>query len=203
MNKRAKAMKNILMVSLLTFSFCLLTSSFSFSDSIWNDDSTSPYSVTKGFKIGDVITIIILETTSAASNAGTDTNSSDNLALNFNSNLASLYHPSKTIGGGGGNSYTGSGSTTRTNNVTAKVEAVVTKVLPNGNLLITGEHRVSVNQEEQTIKISGMIRPKDVSLNNTIYSYQVAGATVSVQGKGAVGGAQEPGFVSRFFNWLF
>ncbi len=191
-----------LLVSFLILESCVLSLA-SFPDSIWNSNASSPYSVSKAFKVGDIVTIIILETTSAAQKAGTDTNASDSLAASFNSNLQSMYHPSKAASGSLGNTYKGLGSTTRTSNVTAKVAAVVIKVLPNGNLIISGEHKVEVNDEMQTIKISGMIRPKDVSLQNSVYSYQVAGATVSVKGTGSVNEAGEPGILSRIFNWVF
>jgi flagellar L-ring protein precursor FlgH len=153
--------------------------------------------------VGDVVTVIILETTSAVQKAGTNTNASDSLSLAFSSNLVNFYHPGKSAAASGGNTYKGLGDTARTSNVTAKVAAVVVKVLPNGNLVIDGEHRVEVNSEVQTIRISGMIRPKDVSLLNTVYSYQVADATVSVKGSGAVGDAEGPGVFSRFMNWIF
>jgi len=175
-----------------------------FSDSIWDKTSTSPYTVNKSYRVGDIITILILETTSAIQKAGTDTNVSDNLGATFDHTLTSLkIDPSNMIKATADGKYKGLGSTTRTSNVTAKVAAVVTRVLPNGNLLLSGEHRVEVNDEAQTIKITGMIRPKDVSLSNTIYSYQVAGADVSVKGRGAVGDAENPGWFVRVFNWIF
>ena len=174
-----------------------------FADSIWERTSTSPYSVSKSFRVGDIITILVLETTSAVQKAGTDTNVNDSLSLAFSSNLNSFNRPGKAITGSGGNTYKGLGSTTRTSNVTTKIAAVVIRVMPNGNLMISGDHRVEVNDEIQTIRISGMVRPKDVSLQNTVYSYQVAGADVSVKGKGVVGEAESPGMFTRFFNWIF
>jgi flagellar L-ring protein FlgH len=175
-----------------------------FSDSVWNKSSTSPYSTAKSFKVGDIVTVLILETTSAVSKAGTDTNTTDNLSASFDHTISRLgIQPSNSIKGGGGNTFKGAGATTRTNSVTAKVASVVLKVLPNGNLMIAGDHKVEVNEEAQTIRITGVIRPKDVSVANTVFSYQVASATVSVKGKGSIGEAEEPGFISRFFNWLF
>lgn len=191
------------MKKLILLSIVLLLVNSVFADSIWNESSTSPYSPSKSYKVGDIITVIILESASAVSKAGTDTNANDSLSLGFNSNLTTLYHPGKNISGSTGSTYKGTGSTTRTNNVTAKVAAVVVKVLSNGNLLIEGEHRVEVNGETQTITISGMVRPIDVTIANTIYSYQVAGADVSVKGRGVVGDAENPGWMSRVFNWLF
>ena len=183
--------------------FLFLPLSFVSADSIWNRASSSPYSVSKSFRVGDIVTVIILESTSAVQKAGTNTNANDSLSLAFNSNLVNMYHPDKAVAGSGGNTFQGLGDTTRTSNVTAKIATVVVKVLSNGNLLVAGEHRVEVNDETQTIKISGIVRPKDVSLQNTVYSYQVAEADVSINGKGVIGEAESPGVFTRFFNWIF
>lgn len=193
-------------IGILIFIFAFLLFNFdrALSDSIWDRTSTSPYTVTKAFRVGDIITIIILETTTAVQKAGTDTNVSDNLGATFNHTIDRLgIAPSNLIRATADGKYKGLGATTRTSNVTAKVAAVVMRVLPNSNLIINGEHRVEVNDETQIIKISGMVRPKDVSLANTVYSYQVAGADVSVKGRGVVGEAERPGWFTRFFNWLF
>jgi flagellar L-ring protein FlgH len=196
-------MRKLKLLSSLTAAVLLLSFSPAYPDSIWNKDSSSPYSVNKSFKVGDVITVLVMESTSAVQKAGTNTDADDSLSMAFSSNLAAFYHPNKAITGSGGNTYKGAGDTSRTSNVTAKIASVVVKVLPNSNLLIEGEHKVAVNDEVQTIKISGMIRPKDVSFQNTIFSYQVAGADVSVKGSGVVGDAESPGVVTRFFNWIF
>ena len=175
-------------------------------DSLWNETSSSPYTTAKSFKIGDIVTVLILESASAIQKAGTDTNVSDGLSASFDHTIERLtptIDTSNMAAAAAKNQYKGVGSTTRSSNVQAKVAAVVTKVLNNGNLLINGEHRVSVNQEKQVIVISGMIRPKDVSLDNTIYSYQVANATVSVKGSGTVQEAEEPGWFTKVINWLF
>ena len=183
----------------------LLSANVAHSDSIWNSGSGSVYSVGKSFKEGDIITVIVLESTSADQKAQTDTNANDTLAGVFNTTLSRLgFAPGeKSLSLNGSNVYSGLGDTNRTSDVTAKIAAVVVKILPNGNLMIAGQHRVEVNDEVQTIEISGMVRSNDVSLVNTVYSYQVADANVSVKGKGVVGEAESPGAVVRFLNWLF
>ncbi len=198
-------MKKMIFLSAIVLVALFLPAIFSYSDSIWNNSSGSLYSVSKAFKVGDIITIVVLETTSANQQAQTNTNANDTLGGVFNTTLSRLgFAPGeKDLSINGSNVYSGLGDTTRSNNVTAKIAAVVMSILPNGNLLIAGEHRVEVNDEVQTIEISGMVRPNDVSLQNTVYSYQVAGANVSVKGKGAVSEAESPGVVVRFFNWLF
>jgi flagellar L-ring protein precursor FlgH len=182
-----------------------LSANFAYSDSIWNSGSGSVYSTGKAFKVGDIITIIVLESTSALQKAQTDTNANDTLGGVLNTTLSHLgFAPGeKSLSMNGSNIYSGLGSTARTSDVTAKIAAVVVKILPNGNLMIAGQHRVEVNDEVQTIEISGMVRPNDVSLLNTVYSYQVAQASLSVKGKGVVGEAESPNVVVRFLNWLF
>lgn len=197
-------MKKLRIMTALLLAASFLPLPGTFADSIWERTSTSPYSVSKSFRVGDIITIMVLESTSAVQKAGTDTNVNDNLSTTLDHTITRLgVDPSNYLKATAGNTYRGLGSTTRTSNVTAKIAAVVVKVMANGNLMIAGEHRVEVNNEVQTLRISGMVRPKDVSLQNTVYSYQVAGADVSVQGKGVVGEAESPGVFTRFFNWIF
>jgi flagellar L-ring protein precursor FlgH len=198
-------MKKMISVFSVVLVALFLSANFVYSDSIWNNGSGSVYSVSKSFKVGDIITVIVLESTSADQKAQTATNANDTLAGVLNTTLSHLgFAPGeKSLSVNGSNVYSGIGDTTRTSAVTTKISAVVVKILPNGTLMIAGEHRVEVNDEVQTIEISGMVRPNDVSLQNTVFSYQVAEANVSVKGKGVVGEAESPGVVVRFLNWLF
>jgi flagellar L-ring protein precursor FlgH len=175
-------------------------------DSIWNDSSSSPYSTQKAYKVGDIVNVIILENTSAKSLAGTNTNVSDDMSVKFThtiARLAPIIGTNNSVAGNASNKYTGNGQTTRGNNVQARVAAWVTDVLPNGNLAIKGLQKVEVNHETQQITITGIIRPKDISGSNTIYSYQVAASEVKVSGSGAVADSESPGWLTRLFNWFF
>ena len=198
-------------IFVLSFSVCsfLIFALFphqGMSDSLWNEESSSPYSTQKTFKEGDIITILILESSSALQQAGTDTGVKDDLSLRFTHTLKELspdVNPRSEVGLRGENKYRGTGKTTRASNIQATVAAVVTKIFPNGNLAVLGRHSVEVNNEKQEISISGMIRGKDVSLSNTVYSYQVAEAKIIVAGEGAVAEAENPGWFTRILNWLF
>jgi flagellar L-ring protein precursor FlgH len=75
--------------------------------------------------------------------------------------------------------------------------------MPNGNLKVKGRHRVEVNDEIQEISITGMVRAKDISGANSVYSYQVADAELAVKGTGVVAETESPGWLTRIFNWLF
>jgi len=175
-------------------------------DSLWKKESASPYSPVKFFKVGDILTILISENSTSLNKAGTKTEVKDDLSLaltNTVARLTPLIGTNSQITGSGSNKYNGSGAVERSNNVNAKVSAVVTEVLDNGNLMIEGTHRVSVNEEVQEIQISGMVRSKDVSVSNTVFSYQVAEAEVVMKDTGVVREAETPGWFTRFMNWLF
>jgi len=91
--------------------------------------------------------------------------------------------------------YKGTGNTLRNDVFEAKVTCLVTEVLPNNNLVIEGKQNVSVNAEEQTIVLRGVIRSEDVNANNEVYSYNVADASITYAGKGPLGDKQKRGFV--------
>lgn len=175
-------------------------------DSIWKKGAASPYSPEKSFKVGDIITVLILESAQAQHKAGTKTDVKDDLGVKFNhtiEKLSPLIGASNQITGQLANKYAGSGGTERSSNVTAKVAAVVTEVYENGNLKLEGRHKVTVNDEDQEILVTGVVRSKDVGISNTIYSYQVADADISIRGKGVVQEAESAGWLTRILNWLF
>ena len=99
--------------------------------------------------------------------------------------------------------YKGSGDTTRKNTLTAKISAMVMEVLPTGLLRVEGEKIVSVNAEEQIIKISGIVRPKDVNSYNEIDSSKLGNMRVDYYGQGVLQDVQEPGWGTRFLTKLW
>lgn len=195
-------MKTLLLVLILIMNFSQCT----WSDSIWNKDSASPYSTEKAYKVGDIINVIILESTQAQNRAGTKTDIRDDLGFKFShtiARLAPIIGTSNQMVGQHSNKYRGLGQTSRMSSVQARIAAWVTTVLPNGNLIIKGKHKVQVNEEVQEIAILGSVRPKDISGSNTVYSYQVANAELLVKGSGVVAESESPGWITRILNWLF
>ena len=189
----------------LILGICLVSSA-ALADSIWNSESASPYSTSKAYKVGDIINIIILESTTAQNRAGTKSDVRDDLSLKFTHTIQRL---APTIGrdnqatGQASNKYQGLGQTSRYSNVQARISAWVTEIMPNGNLKVKGRHKVEVNDEIQEISITGMVRAKDISGANSVYSYQVADAALAVKGTGVVAETESPGWLTRIFNWLF
>ena len=207
MSKSGIKNSKILCHLICVFAVCFFMSNFAArADSLWNEKASSPYSREKNFKVGDIVTILVLESTSAIQKAGTNTNIKDDFGTKFNHDvdkIKSVIPLSATAAGNVSNRYTGIGKTERSSYLSAKVSVVVTEVLDNSNLRIAGKHRIEVNDEVQEIKVAGIVRPADVSVSNTVYSYQVADADVTVQGTGVVGDAESPGWLTRFLNWLF
>lgn len=195
--------KKLFMATML-LSFVMAASAHA--NSLWNNNTVSAFASQRPYRTGDVIMVLVIENTSALQKVGTDTQNQDNISGNINhtiERLNGLIGPSNSVQAAKGSSFKGSGSTARSSSILATIAATVTSVLPNGNLVISGKHKISVNDEAQELTITGTVRPNDVTSWNTIYSYQVADSAVSVKGSGVVGDVQSPGMVARFLNWIF
>jgi flagellar L-ring protein precursor FlgH len=194
-------MKKIIFLFLI-----VVFASAAYSDSLWSEKSSSPYSPEKAYSKGDIVTVIILESMSAKHEAGTDTSVRDDLGIKFSNTfdrLANYIGREGSLSTQNSNRYQGTGRTQRASNVQAKVAATVTDVDENGNLVIEGTHKIEINDELQEMKIKGLVRSKDISISNTIYSYQVANAEVTIIGEGAIQEAESPGWFTRILNFLF
>lgn len=163
--------------------------------------SVSLFADNKARHVGDVLTILIQETASAASQASTK--SSRDESLNYGPGFGPLLHLIKNFGVSGSTSSNGSGSTSRTDNLNARIAVTVKEVLPNGDLRIEGTRAVGINAERQEITLSGIVRPQDIAFDNTISSPLVADAQIKYNGKGPVGDKQHDGLITRVFKFLF
>ena len=106
------------------------------------------------------------------------------------------------IGGTHSNSMKGAGNTSRNTTLVARVSARVIRVLDNGNLLIEGRRQVTVNAEDQYLIISGIIRPEDITTENTIASQYIADARIVYTGQGVVNDKMRPGWMTRVVDWV-
>jgi flagellar L-ring protein precursor FlgH len=99
--------------------------------------------------------------------------------------------------------FDGQGQTEKTGLIRAKLTASVTEIRDNGDLVIEGNRNVTINNEQETLFLNGVVRSRDISQDNTIYSYQIGDARISTKSKGAITDGQRPGFVTRLLNWIF
>ena len=96
--------------------------------------------------------------------------------------------------------FNGNGTSSQQNQLTGSITAVVTEVMPNGNLLISGERALQLNQGEEFVKVAGVVRPMDVQVDNSVTSDRIADARISYNGKGVIDGTNRMGWLARFFN---
>lgn len=165
--------------------------------------SRSLFADEKASRLGDVITILVVEASSASNNAKTSTTRESDISLNGSGKVGAKPLPDAGMNIGTGNKFNGEGSTTSQGSVRAKITARIDSVLTNGNLFINGSRTISVNGEDQLIKISGIVRPTDVQFDNSVYSYNIADATIVFEGNGMIDRAQGPGWITKLFHWLF
>jgi len=208
-----RRLKYFLLISLFAFTpeVTLLTQPV-VADSIWDNAKGPFYGVSRRrIRVGDLITIYVSESTSAVQSASTSTKKDSSLETELSSdwqqvaNLLGDETIRKTYDFelSGGDEYLGTGSTTRRSKVQAVVTSVVTEILESGNLFIVGEHQVKVNNEIETVRVSGIIRPESISAKNSVFSWEIAKAEISVNGAGVVGAKQTPGVLTKMFNWLY
>ncbi len=100
-------------------------------------------------------------------------------------------------------SYAGSGKIEREEEVTVKMAALVTQILPNGNMVIHGKQEVLVNFEKRVLGVNGVIRPEDISVSNTISYEQIAEARIVYGGEGQISDMQQPRYGQQLYDIIF
>jgi len=157
----------------------------------------------KASRVGDAVTILVVETSSASNDSRTATSRESNLSLasSAKNSGASLLDAGASLGTG--NSFKGEGATETKGSVSAKISARVDSLFSNGDLWISGSRTISINGEDRLIKISGIVRPADIQTDNSVYSFNISEAVIIFHGKGIVNDNQEPGWLTKFFHWIF
>jgi flagellar L-ring protein precursor FlgH len=157
----------------------------------------------KARRVGDIITILILESSSATNDAKSSATRESDVSLAASGTVNSKALPGGSVSIGTGNKFSGEGATSTRGSIRARISARVDSVTSNGNLLISGVKTISINGEDQIIKIIGVVRPSDIQADNTVNSYNIADATVVFEGSGMIDRAQGPGWLTKLFHWLF
>ncbi len=182
--------------------------------SLWLDDGALArlYSDNRAARVGDIVTIKIVEDAKGSKSATTKTAKDSSYEFSFKGLIKNLFglvpsaleffSPDATFKTTATDKYDGNGATTRNDQLTGNITAIVTEVFPNGNLRILGHREVVVNHERQTMEITGIIRPIDVDNKNVVLSTAVADAKISYAGFGVVDDKQHPGWLVRLFNWI-
>ncbi len=162
------------------------------------------YEDRKARHVGDILTVVLNEKTNASKKVTLNTSKDSSIGTG----VTSLFGVTGTRGArnylnntlNGTNEFKSKGDSTQSNNISGTIAVTVEKVLANGNLLVRGQKRMLINSGEERIQLSGIVRPSDVSADNTVSSTKIANAKIIYTGKGAVASSSKMGWLARFFN---
>jgi flagellar L-ring protein precursor FlgH len=187
----------------------LLPQPTGFAQSLWKDDqSRSMLTDKRAHAVGDVLTILIQESNTATKDNTLKTAKSSGIDASIET---FLYSPTAsgflTKGGklpalklAGKNDFSGGGQINNSEKITSRLAVTVVDVLPNGNLVVEGKRTTSFVGETQDAVLRGIVRPADIAANNTVFSYNIADATIKFVSKGAITNSQKKGWFTRIWD---
>ena len=168
------------------------------SGGVFSSDALSLTSDARAYRVGDVVTVILQETTQASKRAGTSFNKGSSVGV------TPLGVLGRTFGKTGvdisaDRSFSGDSTSTQQNALSGALTVIVQEVLPNGLLRVAGEKNMTLNQGEEFVRLKGYVRAADVDADNQVSSLRVANARISYSAQGALAEANSPGWLTRFF----
>lgn len=200
---RRKVAEILVLVALTAFSLPGLA------QSLWHDGVSKPmYSDKRASRVGDLITIVVQESTTASKDNATSTSKKASMDAAITSFLYSPGASGLLTKGGqlpalkyaSANNFDGGGTIKNSEQIVAHVTVRVIDVLPNGNMMIEGTRETSFSGEKQNIVLHGIVRPEDVAANNTVFSYNVADAKIHIIGKGTIADSQRKGWFTKIWD---
>ncbi len=192
-----KIKTNLLIIVVILF----IINTLGYAGSLWpKDKKDSLFSDNKARRVGDIVTILITENSSTSQSVSRKIGKKSSIQGGAGTGVLDFIpvwglNTSTTLKGGG--------SVTSNEVITAKITAKIVGILPNGNLKIEGIRRVVINNDSLEIIITGVIRPQDISSDNTVLSTYISDAQISYRGTGSLTNAQKEGILSQILNWLF
>ncbi len=162
------------------------------------------YSDRRARDVGDLLTINLLENTTAQTTANTTTSKESELALG----TPTIFGAPVTLGGKdilsasatGSRDFTGRGNSAQSNRLQGSITVTVIQRLPNGNLVVQGQKNMRLNQGDELVQVQGIVREADIAVDNSVPSGRVADARIVYGGRGAVAQSNAMGWLGRFFN---
>ncbi len=181
----------------------------SFAGSLWKQEtSRSMFSDKRAHMVGDILTILVQESNSTTKEKNTKTAKKSGIDASINTFLYSPAASGLMTKGGklpalnvtGANNFEGSGQINNSEKISDRIAVRVADVMPNGQLLLEGRRLTSFSNEKQEVVLRGMVRQEDISANNTIFSYNIADATIQFESKGAISDSTKKGWFTRVWD---
>jgi flagellar L-ring protein precursor FlgH len=179
--------------------------------SLWRDESArSIVSDRRAHAVGDILTVLIQESNTATKDSSTSTSKKAGVDASIET---FFYSPANsgflTKGGalpalkyGSSSSFDGGGKINNSEKISARIAVRVVDVLPNQNLVVEGSKQISFSGETQDAVLRGVVRPEDISANNSVYSYNISDVTLKYVSKGTVSDAQRKGWFTKIWDKL-
>lgn len=184
--------------------------------SLWQEENGRAYLYEdlRAMRVGDILTVKIVEKHKGSKSADTKAERESTISNSISgSGVGYIGIPGIRLGGetmrglgidaSAKNKFGGKGATSREDTLTGTISAIVTEVLPNGDLRMEGKREVTVNSETQLMTISGIVRRVDVDTKNTVLSSAIADAKIEYSGLGVVDDVQRPGWLVRILDWIY
>jgi flagellar L-ring protein precursor FlgH len=189
--------------------------------SIYSPVASQLYRDFKAHKVGDIVVVQVVESSSAAKKASTNASRTSSLSAGITNLLGftnlipkgkNFWRETQSNGtpdlsvlvkGSLTSSHEGEGETNKSDSITTSVAARVMAVLPNGLLYIKGSRQVKVNFETQMVSVSGLVNPQDITSSNTVQLTQVSDARVVYSGRGPITDKQRPGWLTRIIELIW
>ncbi len=177
-----------------------LVGNFSLAGSLWSDDSQSLFQDRAAHRVGDIITIKINEYSSVNRSDNTEVKEQVDNSVEAGTGIFKFIKPFSTKGN---SQWKGDGKIKHSSKLEAYLTATIVAKLPNGNFMVEGRKKIIINGEEQTLVITGVVRPDDINSDNEVDSKFLANATVKITGKGTISSSQKKGLITKIINFLF
>lgn len=154
----------------------------------------------KARDIGDILTVLLVERLQAEKSTEQESNRSSSRDVTLPDALPFSAIPNAFFGGGSNSNFAGEGSTRQANRLSGEITVTVTRVLPNGALMIAGDRRLMLTRGEEQAQLTGIVRVEDIGPDNRVLSTRVADAKLRYSGTGEVAVQARQGWLSRFFD---
>lgn len=182
-------------------------------NSLWDANRQAFFKDQRASDVGDILTVLIEISDEAELENETERTRSSNEDAGLSSLLGyeaaldrvlpEAVDNNSLIGLGADSSHNGNGSIEREEEISVTLAAIITQILPNGNFVIEGKQEVRVNYEKRILQIAGIIRPQDISTQNTVSYDQIAEARIVYGGEGHISDVQQPRYGQQLYDIIF
>jgi len=177
------------------------------------NSSMSLFGDRKASRVGDIITVTLQERTTSSKSSKIDVLKDNDIGVSAGAGTDQIFGMNPSLGDLGlatnlsaQRQFTGEADADQSNQLTGNISVTVVDVYPNGTLVVRGEKWIQLNRGDEYIRISGLVRPDDVTPDNTVVSTKIANARIAYSGTGEFADSQRAGWLTQFFNhplWPF